>query len=304
MVMSGWLAERTNRAAASVRKGRMDGAGSFQWSATAAEVSLAVKICEAQVLLSVICQPQTEVTTAQMDYDSAVASYNTSYEDCCRTGLSGQHERHVVRSRVPSGAERRSGVSIVELLIVIAILGILAALILPAVQVSREAARRVQCSSNLRQIALAVQEYTETHSAFPGDGGGPARQSFHVRLLPFTEQESLYAQIDFDIPIEMQGSIASSRPAYLSCPSDPTSSSNRAFNSYSGNAGWPTLSTPSPDLVPGSETRATGVISSVLPIELPGWQRLAGRHDQCNLKSHRQLHLFHTIGTKVAQVHP
>ena len=43
---------------------------------------------------------------------------------------------------------------------------------------------------------------------------------------------------------------------------------------------------------------------SVLPIELPGWQRLAGRHDQCNLKSHRQLHLFHTIGTKLAQVHP
>ena len=43
---------------------------------------------------------------------------------------------------------------------------------------------------------------------------------------------------------------------------------------------------------------------SVLPIEVPGWQRLAGRHDQCNLKSHRQLHLFHTIGTKVAQAHP
>ncbi|MFT5324014.1 MAG: hypothetical protein ACI8P0_001874, partial [Planctomycetaceae bacterium] len=40
--------------------------------------------------------------------------------------------------------------------------------------------------------------------------------------------------------------------------------------------------------------------SSVLPIEVPGWQRLAGRHDHCNLKSHRQLHLFHTIGTKVA----
>ena len=45
-------------------------------------------------------------------------------------------------------------------------------------------------------------------------------------------------------------------------------------------------------------------VASVLPIELPGWQRLAGRHDQCNLKSHRQLHLFHTIGTKLAQVHP
>ncbi|MFT5327893.1 MAG: hypothetical protein ACI8P0_005799, partial [Planctomycetaceae bacterium] len=44
-----------------------------------------------------------------------------------------------------------------------------------------------------------------------------------------------------------------------------------------------------------SEAAAT----SVLPIEVPGWQRLAGRHDHCNLKSHRQLHLFHTIGTKV-----
>jgi hypothetical protein len=47
-----------------------------------------------------------------------------------------------------------------------------------------------------------------------------------------------------------------------------------------------------------------GFLRSVLPIEVPGWQRLAGRHDQCNLKSHRQLHLFHTIGTKVAQAHP
>ena len=154
---------------------------------------------------------------------------------------------------------RRCGVSIVELLVVLAVLGLLAALILPAVQSSREGARRMRCLSNLHQIGLAVTSYAEVYSTLPSDGGS-ARQSFHVRLLPFTENDQLYSEIDFSVAIDSQAAIATRRPEFLNCPSDPVADGTRAFNSYSGNAGWLAKGTSSPDIAPGSETIATGVI--------------------------------------------
>ena len=104
---------------------------------------------------------------------------------------------------------RRFGFTLVELLVVIAIIGILIALLLPAVQAAREAARRSQCSNNLKQIALGVHNYMDTHKTFPpgvvdtdpvlNTGTGEAENrnglAWSTLILPFIEQGPLYDQI-------------------------------------------------------------------------------------------------------------
>ncbi|MCD0460889.1 DUF1559 domain-containing protein [Roseiconus lacunae] len=120
----------------------------------------------------------------------------------------------------------RAGFTLVELLVVIAIIGILVGLLLPAVQAAREAARRMSCSNNFRQIGLAVQNYHTTYKRLPmqGDGtgldpfsGSPAKiwhysattnqksLSFLVGLLPFIEQQGLWDQISQPLDIDGNG---------------------------------------------------------------------------------------------------
>jgi len=102
-----------------------------------------------------------------------------------------------------------AGFTLVELLVVITIIGILIALLLPAVQAAREAARRLQCSNNLKQLGIALHGYNEVHGCFPPAGvgygwciEGPPRDQHilnaHglVMLLPFLEQTGLYEQYD------------------------------------------------------------------------------------------------------------
>ena len=97
---------------------------------------------------------------------------------------------------------RRKAFTLIELLVVIAIIAILVALLLPAVQAAREAARRMQCSSNLKQCLLAMQNYHDSYSVFPGIMPY-MQQSFSVqsKLLPFVDQASLRNLINFDRPI-------------------------------------------------------------------------------------------------------
>ena len=83
---------------------------------------------------------------------------------------------------------RRTGFTLVELLVVIAIIGVLVGLLLPAVQAAREAARRMSCSNNLKQIGLAMHNYHDTFGRFPAGRSGCCFGTWQVLILPMVEQ--------------------------------------------------------------------------------------------------------------------
>ena len=97
-----------------------------------------------------------------------------------------------------SGTSRRNGFTLVELLVVIAIIGILVALLLPAVQAAREAARRMSCSNNMKQIALACHNYMDTHKEFPPPYDRSPDTNIMAFILPFMEQQQIADIYDYD----------------------------------------------------------------------------------------------------------
>ena len=125
----------------------------------------------------------------------------------------------------------RRAFTLVELLVVIAIIGILVGLLLPAVQAAREAARRMQCSNNLKQLGLSLQTYHDAHKSFPtavnyGPGTAlPYTTAYHhtwmTSILPYLEQSPLYNTVDFSLPAWGQSFINKRVPSYQ-CPSDAT----------------------------------------------------------------------------------
>ncbi len=129
---------------------------------------------------------------------------------------------------------RKNGFTLVELLVVIAIIGILIALLLPAVQAAREAARRMQCNSNLKQIGVALHGYHSANNRFPSGGFWVYRASLNktfqygsilLRLLPYAEEQALFERFDLSQETDAQAADQNNAlgklvvPTFV-CPSD------------------------------------------------------------------------------------
>ncbi len=119
---------------------------------------------------------------------------------------------------------KKTGFTLVELLVVIAIIGILIGLLLPAVQMARESARRIQCASNLKNVGIALHNFSDAYRTLPAGSESYAR-TYHAwssRILPYVEQASLFSQIDFSKPWDEPGANEKAAVQYVPiymCPS-------------------------------------------------------------------------------------
>ncbi len=147
-------------------------------------------------------------------------------------------------------AVRRAAFTLIELLVVIAIIGILIGLLLPGVQAAREAARRMSCSNNLKQIGLAMHHYNDVHRRLPptvmGINVGPSRgEPIHqagltsfVSILPYVEESALFEQFDLtkDAYAPSNEALAKKTPSVYRCPSMMLPDSGGPSQGYSSYA--------------------------------------------------------------------
>ncbi|MEC9188118.1 MAG: DUF1559 domain-containing protein [Planctomycetota bacterium] len=143
---------------------------------------------------------------------------------------------------------KRKGFTLVELLVVIAIIGILIGLLLPAVQMAREAGRRIKCANNLKQIGLASHMFHDAQGYLPTARPRDAFLTWPVFLMPYIEQNSLYEKFDVMRPYRVQPieALQTTIPIYF-CPSrrlpmlaryeTRRGFPNGALGDYAGNAG-------------------------------------------------------------------
>jgi len=173
---------------------------------------------------------------------------------CVRLGLAtplpSSIQNHPWNLLMKNSSSSRSAFTLVELLVVIAIIGILVGLLLPAVQAAREAARRMQCTNNIRQVMLAALNYESAFKRLPASRisrtanllGPTSSISVHARLLPYMEQTQIYNLIDFGVeyndPLNSQAFVTN--VATFRCPSDPSTwvpGNAGGINNYYVNSG-------------------------------------------------------------------
>ncbi len=179
---------------------------------------------------------------------------------------------------------RRQGFTLIELLVVIAIIGVLIALLLPAIQAARESARRAQCSSNLHNLAIALQGYLDATGQFPihgrygQSGSGPKSGGWgHLAfLLPHLEQQAVFDNMNFSVPsldyddwylptninqtVALRGNAI---PSFL-CPSDPSDSLQTGAgtqHNYGMNGGYCVRADNAPDYGAYVAWRPNGVLN-------------------------------------------
>ena len=115
--------------------------------------------------------------------------------------------------------KRRTGFTLIELLVVIAIISVLIGLLFPAVQQSREAARRGQCANHLKQYGLAIHNFEQVQLTLPSSRLGPQHATWFVQVLPFLEQQNLYNAWNLSNTYYLQQPIAQTTPAEVfNCP--------------------------------------------------------------------------------------
>jgi prepilin-type N-terminal cleavage/methylation domain-containing protein/prepilin-type processing-associated H-X9-DG protein len=177
-----------------------------------------------------------------------------------------------------SGIIRR-GFTLIELLVVIAIIAVLIALLLPAVQQAREAARRAQCTNNLKQIGLAILNYHDIHGSIPTGGFAETSTTndycWRALVLPQMEQTALYNAINFSLPVGGTGGATNANPksgytiwltvvnTFL-CPSDGTNQGGLMPWSGSNSAPYPNPDGQSPTNNPPQN--AAGQPATVVPV--------------------------------------